>query len=342
MKVQKKRWMRVLIAFAFATIGYFVRKYNFEPPLSEEFNFALYLVSFVFINLIWTFFANINVQLERVLPFRKNAALRIAMQLIIGTAVIVVIRFGMNAAFNNVLQEHIPFHLRLTNELRILLVITDVFLALTINLAVISNYIIQRWKEDITRAESLERKKAQMQYHHLRNQVNPHFLFNSFSSLQSLIRSNPELAANYVGQLAKVYRYVMKHKENVIVSLQTELDFIEHYMHLLKIRYGMGIDFRIELDELAREKGIVNVTLQMLIDNALKHNEVHPDRPLTISISANDTTLCVANNFQPRQSLVESNGEGLLQLKNLYAYHSEMPVTFSVEKEEYRVKMPLL
>jgi two-component system, LytTR family, sensor kinase len=191
-------------------------------------------------------------------------------------------------------------------------------------------------------AAQAEREKTLMQYHNLRNQVNPHFLFNTLTSLDGLVQQDPKLASRFIRHLAKVYRYVLEHKENEVVNLQTELDFIEHYSSLLKIRYGEALQIEIDIVESARDQGIVMVTLQLLIDNALKHNIVQNDRPLYISITCQKGYLEVKNNKQIRRQIESSNGQGLAQLQQLYQFLSEKPVQILDGDLFFKVQIPLL
>lgn len=191
-------------------------------------------------------------------------------------------------------------------------------------------------------AAQAEREKTLMQYHNLRNQVNPHFLFNTLTSLDGLVQQDPKLASRFIRHLAKVYRYVLEHKENEVVSLQTELEFIEHYISLLHIRYGEALNIEIDVIEKVRDQGIVMVTLQMLIDNALKHNIVQLDRPLHISITCQKGYLEVKNNKQIRRQIESSNGEGLLQLQELYRFLTEKPVQILDSELFFSVQIPLL
>ncbi len=191
-------------------------------------------------------------------------------------------------------------------------------------------------------AAQAEREKTLMQYHNLRNQVNPHFLFNTLTSLDGLVQQDPKLASRFIRHLAKVYRYVLEHKENEVVNLQTELDFIEHYSSLLKIRYGEALQIEIDIVESARDQGIVMVTLQLLIDNALKHNIVQNDRPLYISITCQKGYLEVKNNKQIRRQIESSNGQGLAQLQQLYQFLSEKQVQILDGDLFFKVQIPLL
>jgi LytS/YehU family sensor histidine kinase len=190
--------------------------------------------------------------------------------------------------------------------------------------------------------ERLGKEKIQMQYHHLKNQVNPHFLFNTLTSLDGLVHDDPDLASDFIKHMSKVYRYVLEQKEKEVVPVQTELDFIEHYIQLLKIRYGRALEVHIDVSEGAREKGIVTVTLQMLIDNAIKHNTVSVEQPLRITILDEGGYLIVKNNKQVRKQIELSTKHGLQQLKDLYGYLSTTPVEVVEVNQYFKVKLPLL
>src|SRR5262249_11801226 len=150
-------------------------------------------------------------------------------------------------------------------------------------------------------AERLEKEKSQVQFDNLKNQLNPHFLFNALTSLNSLIFENQSLASEFLQQLSKVYRYVLQNKEKNFVTLQTELDFIQHYVSLLHTRFGPALFIEVEVAAPMREMALVPVTLQILIENALKHNIVDPKRPLKIDIVTMGDYLVVSNNLQVRK-----------------------------------------
>src|SRR5690606_15421651 len=133
----------------------------------------------------------------------------------------------------------------------------------------------EKWQQSIDRAERLEKEKAQVQFDNLKNQLNPHFLFNALTSLNSLIKTNPQLASDFLQHMSRVYRYVLRHKDKHVVSLHEELDFISNYLFLMKTRFGEAFQFTCEVPEKEKEKGIVPVTLQILIENAVKHNTLN-------------------------------------------------------------------
>ena len=183
-------------------------------------------------------------------------------------------------------------------------------------------------------AAELEKEKSQVQYHQLKNQVNPHYLFNTLTSLDGLIHTNPELASDFVQHMAKVYRYVLQHKESEVVNVYEELEFIQHYIDLLQIRHGAGIEISQKVSDEAQDKCVVMVTLQMLIDNAIKHNIVQASEPLNISIWDDGVYLIVQNNMQKRKQIETSNGTGLNQLRHLYSYLTDKKIIIEEKRSE--------
>lgn len=191
-------------------------------------------------------------------------------------------------------------------------------------------------------AAQLEKEKSMMRFHHLKNQVNPHFLFNTLTSLDGLIQSNPNLASEFIRHLSKVYRYVLEHKENEVVSMETELNFIQHYISLLEIRYKESITINLNISESAKEKGIVMVTLQMLIDNAIKHNSAQFGMPLKVDIWDEGDQLHIQNNKQLRKHIESSSKQGLKQLQELYSFLTEKSVEISDRPDSFEINLPLL
>ena len=199
-----------------------------------------------------------------------------------------------------------------------------------------------RWRQEKIAAAELEKEKALVQYDNLKNQLNPHFLFNALSSLNSLIFENPELASDFLQQLSKVYRYVLDNKDKNAVSLQTEIDFVSQYVKLLETRFGEGIQVKFHLTESAKDALIVPVTLQILIENAVKHNTTTKDSPLVIEIKSVEKYLIVSNNLQKRTAIDTSNRQGLENLRSLYKYISPDVITTSETADSFHVKIPLI
>lgn len=191
-------------------------------------------------------------------------------------------------------------------------------------------------------ATRLEKDKTEIQYQNLMNQFNPHFLFNSLTSLNSLIYENRELASDFLEQLSAVYRYLLTHKETQLVSVQTETEFVHHYISLLKTRFEDGLQVTINIPSHLWQKKVVPVTFQLLIENAIKHNIIDATSPLMINISADDQYMYVANNLQKKGYVESSNRKGLESLQTLYKYLSSLPVEAGEEGEKFIIRVPLL
>jgi two-component system LytT family sensor kinase len=162
-------------------------------------------------------------------------------------------------------------------------------------------------------AEQLKKENALAQFEALKNQVSPHFLFNSLSILSSLVHVDANLSEKFIDQLSKAYRYILEQKDNETVSLKTELDFLNSYAFLLKIRFENKFDVKISItDQEAEKYHIAPLTLQLLIENCVKHNRMSQKEPLIVTILIKDDYLVVTNPVRPRSELerIKSSGIG--------------------------------
>jgi LytS/YehU family sensor histidine kinase len=177
----------------------------------------------------------------------------------------------------------------------------------------------------------------------LKNQINPHFLFNSLNSLFALVEEQPELARKFIIKLSKVYRYLLDSSNSNLIALQQELDFIRHYLFLQKIRFGESLDMDIDIRPDLLRKKLPSASLQSLVENAIKHNRITENNPLLIKIFSNDLDqLVVENNYQPRTELVHSPGTGLKNLSALYQHLGCNSLSYGFDNGKYRVQLPLL
>ncbi|TXI81612.1 MAG: hypothetical protein E6Q39_00915 [Crocinitomicaceae bacterium] len=204
-----------------------------------------------------------------------------------------------------------------------------------------------RQKENLlqlrSKAQLLEKEKALVMYESLKQQLNPHFLFNSLSSLSGLIEADQKMAGNFLQQMSKIYRYILKSRDSELVSLKEEIDFVQTYIHLQKTRFGEGLQVNINVPEEYLGKKIVPVTLQNLLENALKHNVVDTDTPLIISIQpADDGYLEIKNNLQRKKMIETSNKQGLASLRSLYKYLSKKPIIIEETVNSYSIRIPLI
>ncbi|MBD2701331.1 histidine kinase [Spirosoma sp. BT702] len=225
---------------------------------------------------------------------------------------------------------------RVNNGLTVMAMISTFYLA--------ANRRANRRLEDVQiRAERLEKENLQAQFAALKSQVNPHFLFNSLSILSSLVHADPELSEKFIDQLSRAYRYILEQKDNERVLLKTELEFIQAYRFLLNIRFENKFDIAIDVPKDAQNRySIAPLTLQLLVENAVKHNRMSAKEPLHVSIQLEGNCLVVKNNLQQRPQTEASTGVGLQNIINRYALLTDEPVWVGESDGNFVVKIPLL
>jgi len=173
-------------------------------------------------------------------------------------------------------------------------------------------------------------------------QLNPHFLFNSLTSLGSLIHIDPKTAARFLDNLSKTYRYILKSSERDTVPLAEELKFAEAFVKLQKTRFGDGFQVHFNVSEAFFHRKVVPVTLQNLIENAVKHNIVDEEMPLEIAVFVDDDCLVVRNNLQRKKFVDTSNRKGLVHLQSFYQYLSDRKIIIAEDDQFFTIKIPLL
>ena len=189
--------------------------------------------------------------------------------------------------------------------------------------------------------EKAERERDKFRLQALENQLSPHFVFNNFSILADLIEVDPKRASDYLMNLSKVYRYTLSHLNHDTVSLQEELEYIDRYIALLKQRFGDGIQVRIAPDVSAHRGNLPPAVLQMLIENAIKHNEHTQSHPLIIDVTAEGQRICVSNKIQPITT-AESTSVGHHNIVERYRLLTRQKVEIREYSDEYCVTIPLI
>lgn len=190
--------------------------------------------------------------------------------------------------------------------------------------------------------ESTKAETATAKFESLKNQLDPHFLFNSLNVLTGLIEENPENAIDFTTSLSKIYRYVLEQKDKEVVPIQEELIFAKTYINLLKLRFENSIDFELDQSLINDGEFIVPLSLQILLENTIKHNIVSEQKPLKIKIYKQDNNLIVENTLQPKDSIKDSTGVGLNNIINRYQLISNREVVIAKENNLFQVKIPIL
>jgi len=220
---------------------------------------------------------------------------------------------------------------------------------ITINIALLVSAILhaksfmEEWKKS-TRKEVVEQKiiakSANAQFESLKNQLDPHFLFNSLNVLSSLIDENPNLAQRFTSSMSKIYRYVLEQKDKELVTVEEELDFAKTYCELLKTRFEDSVNFEVEVKDM---KGfVVPLSLQLLLENCIKHNFATSAKPLIIKIYSENGNLIVENNLQAREQVKEREGIGLSNIVQRYSLITNRNVFIEKSEDYFKVKIPLL
>jgi len=197
------------------------------------------------------------------------------------------------------------------------------------------------WAEAVDNMKKLREEKLIFQYETLKSQVNPHFLFNSLNSLSSLIRKDPDLSEQFIQKLSSVYRYILDNREKELVPLATELEFVNNYFYLQKIRDEDKIILNNELKETEKLE-VLPVSLQLLVENALKHNAATRKQPLEITIHSEGLDkLVVRNNLQKKMQLNDSSKIGLKNLSERSRLILKREIEIQETEDEFVVKIPV-
>lgn len=183
---------------------------------------------------------------------------------------------------------------------------------------------------------------ASAKFDALKNQLDPHFLFNSLNVLTSLIEENPRAATKFTTALSKVYRYVLEQKNKDLVTVEEELNFAKLYISLIEMRFEDSIVFTLPDTIKNPAAKVVPLSLQLLLENAVKHNQITPSKKLHISIEEKDDNLVITNNVQPKQVIKESSGVGLKNIRQRYAVFTNRPVTINESAVQFQISIPML
>ncbi|MCD4768959.1 MAG: histidine kinase [Bacteroidales bacterium] len=233
-----------------------------------------------------------------------------------------------------------------TGEDLVLDVLIKFLMIMFIDLMVISSYystyLTKYWKKAIENNEELKRENLLAKYEVLKNKVNPHFLFNSLNTLSSVIERKPELGSDFVKKLSDIYRYVLEQSDKELVSLDTEMKFVEDYIFLSKIRFGDALTFHSAIPENTNIK-VVPLGLQTLVENVIKHNIISDDMPLQIDVGIEDDFIVLKNNIQKKNIIIpDRKPHGLENLKKRYAYHTDSLIGITESDELFLVRLPII
>jgi sensor histidine kinase YesM len=214
-------------------------------------------------------------------------------------------------------------------------------ISLFISLTFTAVGFFKAWRRSVVRESELNAQMMSYKYESLRNQINPHFLFNSFNVLSDLVYADQAQAVKFIRQMSDLFRYILDNRDKELVSIREELNFLNAYLYLLKTRFDDKITISVNLDP-APGQYIVPMTLQLLVENAVKHNEVSARNPLNISISQNGGYIEVKNELRKKEIGDDSTKTGLKNISQQFGFFTDKKLEFSEQSGNFVVKVPII
>jgi len=228
-----------------------------------------------------------------------------------------------------------PLKRSLAEEIFDTLLIT--YLITTLHEAV---FFYRQWKYNFSKSVKLENQHLSAKFESLKTQINPHYLFNSLNNLVSIVDDNP-LAVEYINNMSAYFRFLLTSRQEELVKVEEEFAMLEKYIYLHKIRYGDILTIDIHVDENIKESKIPPLTIQMLVENCIKHNVIARNKPLSIQIFGEKDRVTVKNNLNPRKD-VESTGQGLNNIMQRYKYFTQEDVLIEHTEDYFKVTVPVI
>jgi two-component system LytT family sensor kinase len=206
-----------------------------------------------------------------------------------------------------------------------------------------AEYVLERYKESVEEKQNMQQMSMFQEFDSLKNQVNPHFLFNCFNTLSSLITEDKTKAEKFLNELSKVYRYLLRNNEDGLSTVENEIQFIRSYYQLLQTRHGEAVQLNIEIDKRYESYTLPSLTLQLLVENVVKHNVLSKNKPLMIDIfTTAGNKLVVNNNLQRRTVQIPSSRVGLENIRAKYELLKQPGFQVMEDEKNYTVVLPLI
>ncbi|HMJ67317.1 MAG TPA: histidine kinase [Cyclobacteriaceae bacterium] len=253
---------------------------------------------------------------------------------------VVMVVYTLGALFALLVFYELALGITFRTDLSVL-IWSSLSVTFVISLFMHGRAFLRNWRKAELNAVELQKESMKAQYDSLKSQVNPHFLFNSLNALTNLIYEDQDKAAKFVKQLSEVYRYVLDTQGREVVSLADEVKFLRSYLFLQQIRFGDKLRVVLEID--SADARVAPLVLQMLVENAIKHNIISSEQPLNIRIYGEAEKIVVENNIQRKKVLPEdSKGIGLENIKRRYVFLSDRRIEVTSDDRAFTVKLPVL
>jgi hypothetical protein len=314
--------------------GMVYRYYELIRPINEYIG-AILLAMLVFEGVLL-----LKKLLSRRFPWEKSPTRRLAVEIVLNTLIMLPVLIGLRILISLFLLD-VQF-IQLTDEAItavyyvVLLVVAPAFTEFAI-------FLVNRYRTGLAEVEKFRKENAEFQFETLRTQVNPHFLFNSLNTLSSLVYEDREKAVLFIRHMSDVYRYVLENRSRETISLREEIVFIKAFVYLYELRFDKKLTVEININEKSLDLRIAPMTLQLLIENAVKHNVVSSRKPLKIKVyDVEGHTLTVSNNLQRKPVGLPSTSVGLKNIISRYGFLSNQSIEIVETETEYKVSLPLI
>jgi LytS/YehU family sensor histidine kinase len=313
--------------------------YHNQSPYKDQFLFVTcFLVSLAFTFCLWEGNRAIVMRMRKVFPTYAQTSRRIVSQSILGLIYTTLIALVLP----QLIQQVVGMNL-FEQQSQLALFLVCLIPTVSISAIYESAFFFESWKRDVHRSEVLARENLVSQFEALKSQVDPHFLFNSLNTLAALIDETNEPALKYLDQLSDVYRYVLLSKDRPTVPLQEELAFLDAYLYLNKTRFRENLLIQNELSPAYSQHHVAPLSLQMLVENAIKHNVVSKEKPLCIRLfHERPDTITVQNNVQGKTVFEKSTKVGLQNIINRYKFLNGRQIEILHQDGLFTVRLPLL
>lgn len=324
-----------IMAIMFVIEAMFGREFTLDASFFEEMGYyTLYGIVLTLVNSTYFDFLNNKVIWGEYKKYRIFAGVLGSIVLTIGG--IFIVRMFISIVLN---KNSYSYFLERENY-RFYVVALIITMVVTLFFHLI--YFYKKSQENKVKEQKIIAGTASAQFESLKNQIDPHFLFNSLNVLSSLIEENPDNAQRFTTSLSKIYRYVLEQKDKELVSVEEELSFAKTYMNLLKMRFENSLFYELPETVSNPEAKVVPLSLQLLLENTVKHNVVSEQRPLHIRIIDNGDYLVIQNDFQKKEVLQDRKGVGLQNIINRYAIVTSRKVLIEQNEKEFSVSIPIL
>lgn len=283
---------------------------------------------------LWLGNAYVSCVLDYYFPWEKQTVTRLIAGLIGMVVYTLGVVYGLIFLFGTVFGFYLGDGIEETYY-------TTIVITLIITLFMTGRMFFANWRQVAIDAERLKKESAEARYDNLKNQVNPHFLFNSLNALTNLVYQDQDKAVKFIKQLSEVYRYVLASRDKEVVQLEEEIHFLYSYVFLQQIRFGDKLKISIELLDV--KSMVAPLALQMLVENAIKHNEISEDHPLVIRVYSRDKKIIIENSLRRKAVLAEdSPGLGLQNIKKRYEFLTEHKVEVIEAEGKFIVVIPMI